>query len=132
MEMTTRRGFIGGMTAAVALAEWKAWAAEEGLPEYYAGHLAAVTEKVRALARECGDGFWFVTDPHVKSNHCKSGRIIAELIRRTGLRRVLCGGDHFVRAACGNANVFRVVFFKNAGFVSKAFIGIDIDDFCHA
>ena len=93
MEMTTRRGFIGGMTAAVALAEWKAWAAAEGLPEYYAGHLAAVTEKVRTLARECGDGFWFVTDPHVKSNHCKSGRIIAELIRRTGLRRVLCGGD---------------------------------------
>lgn len=91
--MNTRREFIGGLTAAVSLAGWRTWAAEEGLPAYYGDHLAEVTAKVRLNAKKCCDAFWFITDPHVKMNHCRSGRILAELVRRTGIRRVLCGGD---------------------------------------
>jgi len=88
-----RREFIKGAVAMVAVARWRAWAGENGLPEYYGEHLAKVEAKVRALMKSCAGGFFFITDPHVKSNHCKSGLLIAELIRRTGLDLVLCGGD---------------------------------------
>ncbi len=77
----------------VAVARWRAWAVENGVPGYYGEYLAKIESKVRSLMKPCAGGFFFITDPHVKSNHCKSGLLIAELIRRTGLDLVLCGGD---------------------------------------
>lgn len=87
----TRTEFLFGVAA--SLGSWRLWADANGLPSYYGEYLAGVAAKVKRLAGEGSDGFWFITDPHVKSNHCMSGRLIAELVRRTGVRRVLCGGD---------------------------------------
>ena len=89
-----RRSFLKGSVAfATAAAHWRTWAAAEGLPAYYAEHLAAVESKVKARLGDCPSSFFFLTDPHVKWNRKMSGRIVAELIRRTGIRIVLCGGD---------------------------------------
>ena len=38
------------------------------LGAYWAPHLAAVAEKVRAHARTAADGFWFITDLHITAN----------------------------------------------------------------
>lgn len=93
-----RRDFMKGAAASAAsLACWRAWAAKNEVPSYYADYLAGVERKVRGLAKTCEAGFFFITDTHVKTNHRRSGLLIAELIRRTGLDRVLCGGD-FVEA----------------------------------
>lgn len=89
----SRRRFIKSAVTVAAIAGWRAWANDNGLPEYYGDYLAEVERRVRSFMESCASGFFFITDPHVKSNHCKSGYIIAELVRRTGIRRVLCGGD---------------------------------------
>lgn len=60
---------------------------------YYSPYLDGVAARVRDLAKTCDLGFWFLTDQHVKSNHRQSGIVCADLIGRTGLTRVLCGGD---------------------------------------
>jgi len=90
-----RRDFIRGLSCAglAALADWRAFAEEEGLPAYYGDYLAKVTERVRARAALGRDAFWFFTDPHVPSNRRMSGRVLARLVRETGVRKVFCGGD---------------------------------------
>ena len=87
-----RRDFLVG-SGALALAGWREVARAAGVPDYYAAHLRHVAERVNALAKTCEDGFWFITDLHVKANQCKSGRLIAELMKRTPLAKTLCGGD---------------------------------------
>lgn len=87
-----RRGFLTG-AGALTLVGWQGVARASGLPGYYAAHLEHVANRVRNLAKDCRGGFWFITDLHVKSNFCKSGLLLAELVRRTPLARVLCGGD---------------------------------------
>ena len=91
----SRRGFLrlGVAGAAMTVADWRLWAADEGLPAYYGDMLANVTAKVRRNARSCADGFWFITDLHIPSNARMSGRILAKLVKETGLKKVLCGGD---------------------------------------
>jgi len=81
------------MASAVALADWRVFAAEEGLPAYYGEHLAKVTARVKALASSCADGFWFVTDLHTPKNKLKSGPLLTRLVQTTPLRKVLSGGD---------------------------------------
>ena len=91
-----RREFIkssAALPAAGVLASWRVWAAEEGLPAYYADHLARAAWRMRRLAERCGEGFFFITDLHIPSNARQSGRIIAKLIAETGARKVFCGGD---------------------------------------
>lgn len=87
-----RRTFLTG-AGAFALVGWKKVARASGLPDYYGAHLEHVVTRVRDLARECDDGFWFITDLHIKSNFCRSGDLLAELVRRTPLAKVVCGGD---------------------------------------
>lgn len=91
----SRRGFlkIGIASAAMTAADWRLWAVDEGLPAYYGDMLASVSVKVRRNAKTCADGFWFVTDMHIPSNTRMSGRIIAKLVKETGIRKVLSGGD---------------------------------------
>ena len=91
----SRRGFLkaGLAGAAMTLADWRLWAAEEGLPEYYGDYLVGVAGRLRALSAKCDDGFFFITDLHIPSNRCVSGRILAKLIADTGVKKVLCGGD---------------------------------------
>lgn len=92
----TRRTFIGSGAAAFVGAGLPRWGFGDDastLQAYYAAHLDALVERLRANAATCDTGFFFVTDQHVKSNRCRSGALIAELVRRTGLRRVLSGGD---------------------------------------
>ena len=77
----------------MAAADWRLWAAEEGLPVYYAEHLAKVAVRLKALSAKCDDGFFFITDLHIPANRRVSGRILAKLVAETGVRKVLCGGD---------------------------------------
>ena len=77
----------------MSLADWRAFAAEDGLPAYYGDHLADVAQRVRERAAKGRDAFWFITDPHVPSNRKMSGRVMAKLIAETGVRKVVCGGD---------------------------------------
>jgi hypothetical protein len=60
----SRRGFLkaGLAGAAMTLADWRLWAAEEGLPEYYGDYLVGVAGRLRALSAKCDDGFFFITD----------------------------------------------------------------------
>ena len=94
MTETSRRGFIGGLVAFAAL---------RGLPlnaataEYYRQYIDGIAAKIRANAdRGARTGFFFYTDPHLVGNRGQSGYIIADLISRTGLKRVFCGGDYSV------------------------------------
>ena len=106
----SRRGFLrlGGAGAAMTVADWRLWAAEEGLPGYYGEHLAKVAARIKALSAKCDDGFFFITDLHIPSNRCVSGRILAKLIAETGVKKVLCGGD-MPEAFGGKASVDRTI-----------------------
>ena len=55
------------MRAIAALAD------DAPLPDYWLPHLEAVAGKVRALARQTVDGFWFITDLHLTANRRQSG-----------------------------------------------------------
>ncbi len=106
----TRLGFLrlGVAGAAMTAADWRLWAIDEGLPSYYGEHLACVADRVRRLSAKCDDAFFFITDLHVPSNNCVSGRILAKLITETGVKKVLCGGD--IPEAFGNkASIDRTV-----------------------
>ena len=106
----SRRGFLrlGVAGAAMTVADWRLWAAEEGLPDYYGEHLANVAARIEALSEKCDDGFFFITDLHIPSNRCVSGRILAKLIAETGMKKVLCGGD-MPEAFGGKASVDRTI-----------------------
>ena len=106
--MLTRRSFLSATAATAATASWRIWAAEEGLPAYYGDHLADVARKVNRLKKTCCDGFWFLTDLHVPSNRCVSGRLLARLTAETGMKKVLCGGDH-VEAFGGKDSIDRTI-----------------------
>ena len=106
----SRRGFLrmGVAGMAMTLADWRLWAAEEGLPGYYGEHLAGVAARLHTLSRKCDDGFFFITDLHIPSNRCVSGRILAKLVAETDVRKVLCGGD-MPEAFGGKASVDRTI-----------------------
>ena len=110
MNALSRRGFlkVGLAGAAMAAADWQLWAAEEGLPGYYAEHLAKVAARLNALSDRCDDGFFFITDLHIPANWCVSGRILAKLVAETGVKKVLCGGD-MPEAFGGKASVDRTI-----------------------
>ena len=93
--MIARRDFLRDAVAlgAASLAGWRAFAAEEGLPAYYGDYLAGIAAKVKARVSKSRDAFWFFTDPHVPDNRRMSGRVLAKLVRETGVRKVFCGGD---------------------------------------
>jgi len=92
-----RRSFLAGGSAfaAVGWAGGRAAVVSDPLPEYYCSYVAGLAKKIRTLKNTPGvaDGFFFFTDPHVNANKRFSGRLIAELIRLTGLNKVFCGGD---------------------------------------
>ena len=90
-----RREFLkaGLAASAVSIADWRAFAAEEPLPAYYAEHLAKVSARVCEIARSCADGFWFITDLHIPKNRLRSGPLLTRLVQTTPVRKVLSGGD---------------------------------------
>ncbi len=94
-----RRSFLAaGSAFAAGCAGPRAFAddsSEDSLPGYYGPYLARIAKKMRELRDTSGvaDGFFFFTDPHVSANKLRSGRLIAELIRLTDLKKVFCGGD---------------------------------------
>ena len=106
----SRRGFLklGAAGAVMAAADWRLWAAEEGLPAYYGEHLAKVAARLRALSKSCDDAFFFITDLHIPANRCVSGRILAKLVAETDVKKVLCGGD-MPEAFGGKASVDRTI-----------------------
>ena len=116
----SRRGFLrlGVAGAAMSAADWRLWAAEESLPAYYGEHLAKVADRIRALSKNCDDAFFFITDLHIPSNRCVSGRILAKLIAETGVKKVLCGGD-LTEAFGGKASVDRTIGDYREQWVSK-------------
>ena len=87
-----RREFLTGATALTVLG-WRRLAVAAGYPEYWGDSLARAAARTKALAADCADGFWFITDLHISHNRCRSGQLLAELVRRSPLDRVLCGGD---------------------------------------
>lgn len=92
--MTSRRAFIVGCASAAFVGD--AFGENVPIPRpsaYYGGYLETVASRIRANGATCDVGFWFLTDPHVKTNHRQSGVVCADLAGRTGIRRVLCGGD---------------------------------------
>jgi len=106
----SRRGFLkfGAAGAAMTIADWRLWATEEGLPGYYGDHLAKAAARIRALSEKCDDAFFFITDLHIPSNRCVSGRILAKLVAETDVKKVLCGGD-MPEAFGGRASIDRTV-----------------------
>ena len=90
-----RRNFLkgAGCLGLMSLADWRAFAADGGLPAYYGDYLAGIAAKVRTRAARGRDAFWFFTDPHVPANRKMSGRVLAKLVADTGVRKVICGGD---------------------------------------
>ena len=89
--MITRRTFIEGCTGTMAAA-WTPRILADGLV-YHEEQIARVSRRVLELSRTANAGFFFITDLHVADNWCKSGELLAELCRRTPIRRTLCGGD---------------------------------------
>lgn len=92
---TTRKDFIGSLLAAGFFPRLLAETAENTskMPSYYYPYLNDIISRIKANANDCDTGFYFITDQHVKSNHCQSGKICSELIGKTGIGNVLCGGD---------------------------------------
>ena len=102
MTMIDRRGFLSGLgvfaaagAMGPAMRAFAAVADEMAAPlgDYWAPHLAAVAEKVRARAAKTVDGFWFITDLHITANRRQSGKALAALTPMTPLRKTFCGGD---------------------------------------
>ena len=93
-----RRDFLKDAIAlgAATLAGWRAFAEAEGLPAYYGDYLAGIAAKVKARASKSRDA-------HVPDNRRMSGRVLAKLVRETGVRKVFCGGD--IPGAFGNRQV---------------------------
>ena len=93
----TRREFLAALGATLALPKSMladAVSAAGSLPGYYASYLDAIAQKVAEdAAKGAANGFFFFTDPHVAANYCQSGFVIADLVKRTDLKRVVCGGD---------------------------------------
>lgn len=97
-----RREFLSGMGVFVAAGAispaMRALAATvEGaaqpLGAYWKLYLESVANKVRAHAKECSDGFWFITDLHVTANRKQSGKVLAALTPMTPIKKTFCGGD---------------------------------------
>lgn len=65
------------------------------VPAYYDAYFAErlATLNRQRMAEGFGAGFFFVTDLHILSNRKLSGLLIARLVKETGIRRVICGGD---------------------------------------
>ena len=108
--MIDRRIFlrIGVAGAVSSVVDWRLWAEGEGLPPYYGEHLAKVASRLSLLSKKCDDAFFFITDLHIPSNHCVSGRILAKLVAETDIKKVLCGGD-LTEAFGGKASVDRTI-----------------------
>ncbi len=104
MSAVTRKSFIIGLGATFAMREaaFAEAAANGALPDFYNRHLVDVAGRVVCNAgKGARNGFIFFTDAHISANYSRSGFLIAELVKRTGLDRVICGGD-FMPAYCGN------------------------------
>ena len=106
MGKLSRRGFIGGCAAVAAVAVEKrifaGTSATGNLPGYYTSYLDDAVRRIGVCAaRGATSGFVYFTDPHVSANYDRSGYLIAELVRRTGLERVFCGGDFSVSFSYG-------------------------------
>ena len=98
-----RRGFLrlGVAGAVMTVADWRLWAADEGLPAYYGEHLAKVAARLRALSKSCDDAFFFITDLHIPDNRCVSGRILAKLVAETDVKCVFqIAADRLPAAEC--------------------------------
>ena len=89
--MITRRRFLEGCVGTTALSLIPRALAEN--LSYHEAQIARVAERVLELSRTAEAGFFFITDLHVADNCRKSGDLLAELCRRTPIRRTFCGGD---------------------------------------
>ena len=96
MPNITRKHFLIGIGATVAMREaaFAEAAASGALPGYYGQYLENVAMRIAAAAEKgAKSGFTFFTDPHIAANYGRSGYLIADLVKRTGFKRVICGGD---------------------------------------
>lgn len=96
--MTNRRSFLAGGACAAVYAAVRPFAARAAsalpaLPACYADYLPQIAAKINSLKQRTDDGFFFLTDLHIPTNRKRSGQLIADLIGRTRLRNVYCGGD---------------------------------------
>lgn len=90
-----RKEFLFGLTSLGVFGR-RLFAAEvPEVPAYYDAYLGEIVAKVNRNRMEgrCDEGFVFLTDLHVRSNFRRSGSLIARIVRETGMKRVLCGGD---------------------------------------
>ena len=90
----SRKNFLIGLGSALAVRN-AAFAGSPKLGRYYAPYLDGIARKVADnAAKGAKNGFMFFTDPHVTRNFGQSGFIMADLVKRTGIRRVIGGGDY--------------------------------------
>ena len=106
----TRRGLlkVGLAGTAMTLLDWRLWAKDEGLPAYYGDYFVKLVSRLDNLSKTCDDSFFFITDLHIPSNRCMSGRLLAKLVAETKTKKVLCGGD-LPEAFGGKASVDRTI-----------------------
>jgi len=118
MSMFNRREFLTGLTAA-SVVGWRRIAVAAGYPAYWGDSLARAVARTRELSKTCPDGFWFMTDLHIRHNACQSGGLLAELVRASSLNKVICGGDIPVAFADGFPSDREAVDFAISAYREK-------------
>lgn len=63
------------------------------VPEYYRNHLNQKAAEIARLQKDEADGFYFITDTHFPSNFGNTPALVEFLESRTGVRKVILGGD---------------------------------------
>lgn len=69
---------------------------DNSIPGYYNNQLVAGIDSVRSNLLDCGvhgDGFVFITDLHWQSNAKNSPLLVEEIIKKTNINQIICGGD---------------------------------------
>lgn len=87
----SRRAFLGSSAAFWVAGD--VLGSDLAVPSYWKGALDSATRKILGRAKSFPFGFFFLTDIHTPSNRLRSGLLLADLVRRTPIRRVVFGGD---------------------------------------
>lgn len=74
------------------------------LPDYYNAYLIEKNDRVNTRMDTISNcaSFVFFTDPHISSNEKHSGEMIKNIIKNTGVKDIICGGD--IISAYGTEN----------------------------
>ena len=92
--------YVNPLTAVDVIARDKVNALDDivnaNYPSYFDENIATAISNIRrnmGVVGVNGDSFVFITDPHMGYNQGHSPNLIKHIIKNTGIRNVVCGGD---------------------------------------